>query len=348
MVSWNGDRRIVPYSIRVERDLRYNHPPNGGELFTANFDGNGGDLLKTISAFVEALPSHAHIDRDNRHFGKPSDVCRKGRTICWRMDGGESGRQSSIVLSRGDREQQRQLSGIEWAPFWVMAVVPENANHGWLLIEKDGRHTLPTEWRKELIKQFATVHKGYRLAISTIREESLWSTVENALDEPRVLGFEVAVRAPDGRSAHGYTRGMAEVNRKAFRSTDGPVPGRALRMFRRNYTGTQGPKGVREVDYPMEHDDLSDGDVKIRLREDVVEIKATVINAQGLERTIVFEGLDAQQTFVMEGTSDGQPSQHKFETECAAVVSDLASSGGVPIPRVGIIPSGCTPQTHPR
>lgn len=334
MARWNGDRKITPYTMRIERDLRFSHPPDAGETFVGNFDGNGGDLLTLISAFLEGLPTDNHVARDDRHFGKPTDVRRKGRTICWRMDGGESGRSSTIVLKRGGKQRTREKTGIEWEPFWVMAVVPKDANHGWLLIEKDGRHTLPTEWRKELIKQFAKVHPGYRLVISTIREESLWSSVENAMEDPRVIGFEVAmaVREPDGRSPQGYTRGMVGVNRSVFMSAGGPLPGFRLREFRRRFTGRQTAEGVREIDYPLDYDDMSDGDVKIRLKDDVVEIKATVVNAQGAVRTIAFEGLDAQQSFVMEGTSDGPPLQEKFVLECAAAIADLATSGGVPLP----------------
>lgn len=343
MARGNGDRRIVPFSIRVERDLRYSHPASDKELFVGNFDGGGSDLLTTISAFVEALPADVHIARDDRHFGMPTSIRRKGRSISWCMDGGESGRASSIVLKRGEEAQQRDRTGVEWVPFWVMAVVPKDANHGWLFVEKDGRHTLPTEWRKELIQQFAKTHKGYRLAISTIREESLWAQVENALDEPRVVGFEVALRAPDGKSPHGYTRGMAQVDRQVFRSTNGPVLGRVLRQFRRNYSGIRGPEGVMETNLPVDYDDLTDGNVKVQLMDGVVELKATLLNDAGVERTVAFEGLDGQQTFVMTGTSDAQPSQEKFETECAAVVSDLATSGGL-----SMLPGWDKPEwTHP-
>ncbi|MGF0313100.1 hypothetical protein [Rhodococcus sp. IEGM1428] len=333
MVSWTSDRKVVPYSMRVEVDRRILRTADERELFVANFNGAGADLLTSISAFVDGLPKGELVERELRHFGQPTDVRRVGRTLSWRMDGGESGRASSISLKKGGKQRQRYASGVEWSPFWVMATVPKDSNQGWLLIEKDGRYTLPTEWRAELIKQFALAHRGYRLVISTVREASLWSQVENALEEGRLVGCEVAIRAPtttkSSEGAQGYSRGMVEVNRRIFQASGGLLPGRRLRLFRRNFTRQLADGGLREIDLPLEVDDLADDRIKIRLRDDVVEIKATVLNDDGRERTITFEGLDAQQYFVMTGTTDEPPSQDKFVQECRTAVRDLAKAGGV-------------------
>ncbi len=335
MASWS-DRRIVPYTLRVELDRRVFRTDDNRELFVANFNGAGGDLLHTISSFVEALPADGLVERDMRHFGQARDIRRQGRTICWRMDGGESGRTSSIRLRRGAERQERDHSGVEWAPFWVFAVVPQNANQAWLLVEKDGRHTLPSEWRTELVKRFGEVHHGYRLVIGTVREASLWNQVENTND-PRLLGFEVALRSPDNPSATqhaaGYERGMVRVDRQMYLTPGDPLPGKRLREFRRRFTGNRTAHGIMEVDQPLDYDDLADERFHIRLRDDVAEIKATVLNEDGVRKTIVFEGgRDPIQTIVMSGTSDGPPSQDRFATECRSTVADLARSGGIALP----------------
>ncbi|MGQ4600383.1 hypothetical protein [Nocardia sp. R6R-6] len=337
MGKWGSDRRIVPYGMRVELDRRVFRPESiDREPYAANFNGAGADLLHVISSFIEALPADRLVERDERHFGLPSDIRRKGRTICWRMEGGESGRASSIKLTRDGEKQSRERSGVEWEPYWVHAVVPYNSNQAWLLIEKNGRYTLPTEWRKELAQQFATAYRGYKLRISTVREASLWSQVENAVDDNRLVGFEVALRSADTPSATsqaaGFERGMTKQTREIWAATDAPVPGHILRRFRRRYTRMRTPEGIRQIDAPLEVDDLADPRFQIRLRDDVAEIKATVLTEDGLSRTIVFEGLDPQQTYVMDDTSLGSPTQDRFIRDCRTAVGDLARSGGVALP----------------
>lgn len=337
-MAWDNDRRILCYSMRVELDLRvFKKEDKDRELFVANFNGAGADLLHAISSFVEALPADELVARDRRHFGQPRDVERQGRTICWRMDGGESGRATSVMLKKGDPWRNREPSGVEREPFWVFAVVPENANQAWLLIEKDGNHSLPSEWRDELVKRFAAAYHGYRLVIGTVREASLWSQVENSASD-RLLGFEVALRSPDNPSATGHAagfdRGMVRVDRRMYHVAGDAVMGKRLREFRRRYTGRRAPTGIIEVDEPLDFDDLTSDKYEIRLRDDVVEIKATVLNARGEPKTIVFEGgRDPIQSYIMTGTSQGQPLQPRFVSECRGVVKDLAQSGGVPLPQ---------------
>jgi hypothetical protein len=338
MATWGNDRRIVLYALRVELDLRvFRKEDKTREPFVANFNGSGGDLLHAISSFVEALPASELVARDMRHFGQPRDIRRQGRTICWRMDGGESGRATSVMLKRGDQWRTRELSGVEREPFWVFAVVPKNANQGWMLIEKHGHHTLPSEWRDELVKRFVEAYHGYRLVIGTVREASLWSQVENSTDD-RLLGFEVALRSPDNPSATGHAagfeRGMVRVDRQLYHVPGDAVMGKRLREFRRKWTGTTTPSGIIEIDEPLDYDDLADDKYQIRLRDDVVEIKASVLNARGEPKTIVFEGgRDPVQTIVMSGTSQGQPDRDRFVSECRSTVRDLAQSGGVALPQ---------------
>ncbi|AOE44061.1 hypothetical protein SEA_BLINO_45 [Gordonia phage Blino] len=332
MGTW-GDRRIVLYTLRVALDGRvFRTSAAAGEPFVANFNGSGADLLHFLSSFIEALPTDKHIERDERHFGQPTSIRRRGRTISWRMDGGESGRKSQIRLRRDADAQERDRSGVEWEPFWAFAVVPENSVVGWLLVEKAGRHSLPTEWRKELQRQFAGAYRGYRLEIGIVREMSLWAQVENALDEERLIGFEVAYRSASttaGSGAAGYERGMEKYERRMWRApADQPKKGRKLREFRRAHTKTL-IEGTREIELPFEADDLSDDRYTIRLRDDVAEIKATLYNSEGQPKTVVFEGLDPQQTIVMEDTALAPPDQDRFDTECRSAVRDLAASNMV-------------------
>lgn len=332
MARWAADKRIVPFSMRVEIDKRYTQRGDPGEIFVGNFNGSGGDLLHYFSSFIEALPLEDLVERDTRHFGQPTAISRLGRTILWQMDGGESGRASSITLRRGGRKRKRDRSGVEWEPFWAMAVVPKDSNQGWLLVEKDGRYTLPTEWRKELVTQFSNTYPGFRLVISTVRDASLWNQVENSTEE-RLLRFEVSLRSADttpaSRGAEGYTRGMVEVQKRIFHPVGNPAAGQRLRVMRRAFTRDLTPEGLVEISLPLEVDDLSDDRVKIRLRDDVEEIKATVLNDDNIERTIVFEGLDAQQTFVIENSAGEDVAEEVFARECRIAVRDLASTGGV-------------------
>jgi hypothetical protein len=110
-MAWGNDRRILCYSMRVELDLRvFKKEDKTRELFVANFNSSGGDLLHAVSSFIEALPAEELVARDRRHFGQPRDVERQGRTICWRMDGGESGRATSVMLKQGDRWRKREMT----------------------------------------------------------------------------------------------------------------------------------------------------------------------------------------------------------------------------------------------
>lgn len=338
MPVWNNNRRLALYTLRVELDRRvFRTADSTRELFVANFDASGGDLLHAISSFIVGLPTEGLVERDMRHFGQATDVRRRGRTIAWRMEGGESGRSSSIMLRKGDEWQTREPSGIERAPYWAFAVVPENSNQAWLMVEKDGNRSLPTEWRDELVKRFAAAYRGYRLVIGTVREASLWSQVESSADN-RLLGFEVALRSPDNPSssghAAGFEQGMVRIDRRIYQAAEpGGVIGKKLREFRRAFTGRRTPHGVLEVDEPLDYDDLADERNQIRLRDNVVEIKATVLNAEGRPKTVVFEGgRDPVQTIEMAGTSSGIPSQDHFVTECQSAVRDLAQSGGVALP----------------
>jgi hypothetical protein len=323
--------------MRVELDLRvFKKDDKTRELFVANFNSAGGDLLHAVSSFIEALPAEELVARDRRHFGQPREVLREGRTICWQMDGGESGRATSVMLKKGDVWRKREPSGVEREPFWVFAVVPKNANQAWLLIEKGGSHSLPTEWRDELVKQFAKAYHGYRLVISAVREASLWSQVENSSSD-RLLGFEVALRSPDNPSttghAAGFDRGMLRVDRRLYHVPGDAVMGKRLREFRRSFTGRRAPTGIVEVDEPLDFDDLGSDKYEVRLKDNVVEIKATVLNARGEPKIIVFEGgRDPVQSYVMAGTSQGQPTQPQFAAECRSAVKDLAQSGGVALP----------------
>ncbi|MFC8181681.1 hypothetical protein ACFULT_22610 [Rhodococcus sp. NPDC057297] len=216
-----------------------------------------------------------------------------------------------------------------------MAIVPKNSNQGWLLIEKDGRYTLPSEWRTELTRVFSRTYPGYRLVLSTIRDASLWNQVENSTEE-RLLRFEVALRSaettPANKGAEGFSRGMVEVQKRIFHPVQSKAEGRRLRELRRAFTRNLTPQGLVEIALPLEADDLSDDRVKIRLRDDVHEIKATVLNDDGIERTIVFEGLDAQQTFVIENSGGLDLGSDQFAQECRTAVKDLATAGGVTLP----------------
>ncbi|MGW4097156.1 hypothetical protein [Mycobacterium sp. NPDC004974] len=325
-----GERQIVPFGLRVELNghaARRKNPPPLSE-FPANFNAAGADLLVFLSSFIEALPAQM-VRRGDRHFGCPSNTKRRGRTILLQLHGGESGRRTTISLKHGDPEHQRETSGVEREPFWVAAVVPNNSNQAWLLVEKAGRHTVPTEWRTELSNAFKQAYPGYLLKISPITELSLWAQVENSTD-PRLLTFEAVMRDSSSGGDHsaGHPGNMARYDTQVWHS-DKARQGALLRQFRRMFTRKKTPTGLVEIDQPLDVDDLSDPNATIVLRDDVRQIKARVFNSEGKKKTVIFDGREPQMTVVMDGVFDISPSEVKFWEEARSVIVDLAANGGV-------------------
>lgn len=325
-----NERQIVPFGLRVELNghaARRKNPPPLSE-FPANFNAAGADLLIFLSSFIEALPAQM-VKRGDRHFGCPTKPARRGRTIILQMCGGESGRRTTIALKQGDRERTREASGVEWEPFWVAAVVPKNSNQAWLLVEKAGRHSIPTEWRTELASAFKDAYPGYVLKVSPITELSLWSQVENSTD-PRLLTFEAVMRDSSSGGDHsaGHPGNMARYDTQVWHS-DKARQGTLLRQFRRMFTRKKTLNGLVEIDQPLEVDDLSDPNVNIVLRDDVRQIKARVFNSEGKKKTVIFDGREPQMTIAMDGVFEISPSETKFWEEARSVVVDLAANGGV-------------------
>ncbi|MFT3660371.1 MAG: hypothetical protein QM809_02925 [Gordonia sp. (in: high G+C Gram-positive bacteria)] len=324
-MGWS-DRKICLYTLRIERDGRVFKNNDDRDPFVDNFDAAGGDLLVFISAFVAGLPADELVERDTRHFGQPREVVRRGRTICWEMDGGESGRSTAIKLKKKGKTRKREMSGVEWEPFFVYVVIPKNANVGWLLVEKDGRNSLPVEWREEMRRQFKATHAGYRLIVGTVREASLWSQVENAANEGRLLSFESATRSAKATTGTaGYQ--VEEVQSRTFLASGEPLPGRALRQWRRERTVTL--EGTTEVTLPDDVDDMSDDRYRVKLRDNIAYLKAVVFNHDGKPKTVTFEGLDPVQTIDIEDTATARPTQTRFMTDCRSAVKDLAVSSGI-------------------
>ena len=325
-----GERLIVPFALRVELNghaARRKNPPSLSG-FPANFNAAGADLLMFLSSFIEGLPDKM-VKRGDRHFGCPTEPRRRGRTIVLQICGGESGRRTTIALKDGDPEQTRESSGVEREPFWVAAVVPKNSNQAWLLVEKAGRHTIPTEWRTELTDTFKEAYPGYLLKISPITELSLWAQVENSAD-PRLLTFEAVMRDSDSGGDHstGHPGNMARYETQVWHS-DRATQGTFLRELRRMFTKEKTKSGLVEIDQPLDFDDLSDPDVKVVLRDDVRQIKARVLNSEGRKKTVIFDGREPQMTIMMDGVFDISPSETKFWEEARSVIVDLATNGGV-------------------
>ncbi|MFV8173817.1 hypothetical protein [Mycolicibacterium peregrinum] len=327
-----GERQIVAYGLRVEVDGRAqrrtkNPPPH--TPYPANFNGAGADLLTFFSSFINALPTDTLICRGDRHFGIPEEVERLGRTIRLRLSGGESGRRSKITLKAGGKEETREPSGVEWEPFRVAIVIPKDFNQGWLLVEKSGYHSVPTEWRQELVRAFKAAYPDYALKISTITEMSLWSQVENST-EPRLLAVEVIMRSSDSSGDHsaGHPANMATYDTHVWEAVHAQ-PGRVLRQLRRRFTRRKTKDGLVEITQPLDVDDLSDDDAKIELKDDVRQIKARVLNSEGRKKTVIFGGREPTMTIVMDGVFDLSPSATKFWQEARSAAVDLAISGGV-------------------
>lgn len=330
------DRRITPYALRVTLNghaKRRKEPPPITP-YPANFNNAGGDLLHFLSSFVEALlVNDQMVQRKNRHFGRPRKVARQGRTLLFRIYGGESGRNTRIKTTATSKEKKRDHTGVEREPFWVYAVVPADANQAWLLVETHGHHTVPGEWRTELADQFKAAYPGYVLGISQVAEMSLWTQVENSVD-PRLLRFEVVRRSADGAGDHsaGHPAGMVEYNKHIWEAPE-PRPGEALRALRRSFTRAKTKSGLVEITAPMEVDDLSDPDVTIDLDDGVMEIRARVLNSKGEPKTVVFDGREPRMSFVIEGVDAVPPNKKRFLREVRSAVEDLATGGGVSLPQ---------------
>ncbi|NKR72893.1 hypothetical protein GS492_09585 [Rhodococcus hoagii] len=326
---------IVPFAVRIDRNQQYKHSGTG-DVPLSNFDGEGADLLPELDAFVHGLPNTQLVQRDDRHFGRPRDITRSGRVLRWTMEGGESGKERDIVLDVGEKPRKRTRRGVEYSAYHAYAVIPKNSVTGWILVEKDGGDSLPSEWRAELVRQFKIRHPKFKLVVSQVRSASLWREVENALEEERVLSVEVAMRAEDKDPSATTGRGFP---REALASTtDLYLPphgkkgkGAFLRSIRRAFTfAKSATNGIIEIDLEDDLDELASEDLDVRLRSDVLEITARVTTDNGKRRkTIRFSGIrEPFESYLVEGLSD-RITPLRFADECRAHVKDLALEGGV-------------------
>ncbi|MET8317486.1 hypothetical protein ABZU78_25440 [Rhodococcus erythropolis] len=323
---------IVPFSVRIERNLQYKHSSTEVPLLS-NFDGRSADLLHTLFAFLNQLPTNELVERDFMHFGQPSSVKTEGRILRWVMQAGESGKERDIKLTKGDAARKRTADGVEWSSFHVYAVIPENAEFGWILVERESGDSLPSEWRTELCRFFKKKHPQFKLVLSQLRSTSLWREVENALEENRVLAVQVSHRAPSKdpgkESERGIPRDALSSITDLYEPPTGAATGMWLRLLRRACTVTKSSTGIVEMDLADDTDDLGDG-FEVKLRKEIIEITARVLLEDGRQKTVRFSGAhEPFESYVIEGLQGVRVNEIRFATECKLHVIDLAREGGI-------------------
>jgi hypothetical protein len=331
----SGETVIVPFSMRVEQSSDVTHKPKiEGALPLSNFDGQGGDLLKTFDAFLRGLLDHNElVKRKDDRFGQPTEVMRNGRTLAFAMQGGQSGLERSVRLDAASAEQKLKRDGLLSTHFHVWVVVPKNSTVGWVLVEKNGYDTLPGVWRREFVRAFKTRHRGYKVTISQIRNDAFWRLLEQGLNDPRVLDIKVLRRAqPSKRESEtrGFPLEVSKTEETLYKSDKGKMTGRQLKRIRRFFTLAKRSDGsVVEIDLADDaRDEFAEG-LDIRLAQDVLEI---TVHAEigGRRKTVRFSGAkEPAESYVVEGLNGTRVSVRTFRKECRSHTVDLAQVSGV-------------------
>jgi hypothetical protein len=331
----SADTVVVPFSIRVEQSTEVRHnPKTDGALPLSNFDGQGGDLLKTFDAFLRGLLEHNElVKRKDDHFGRPIDVERKGRTLSFAMEGGQSGRERSVRLDATSAEQTLKRDGLLSTHFHLWFVVPQNSTVGWLLVEKDGNDTVPGVWRREFVRAFKARHRGYKVTVSQIRNDAFWRLLEQGLDDPQVLDIKVLRRAQPSRresETRGFPLEVSKTEEALYKADKGKLTGRQLKRIRRFFTFAKRSDGsVVEIDLADDtRDEFAEG-LDIHLAQDVLEI---TVHAEigGRRKTVRFSGArEPAESYVIEGLNGTRVSPETFRKECRTHTVDLARVSGV-------------------
>ncbi|MFE5708935.1 hypothetical protein [Rhodococcus koreensis] len=329
---------IVPFAVRLQRNGHFTHT-SADEPILSNFDGRHADLLLEFDAFVRGLPGDSLVQRDDMHFGRPTDICREGRVLRWTMEAGQSGKERDIILTKGDTARKRLPDGVEYSSFHVYVVIPENSVTGWILVEKEAGDTLPSEWRSEFIAQFKKRYRKFIPKISQVRTAALWREVENAVSENRLLSVEVSQRTSDGNpldpeSTRGYPlEGLAATTLVYAPDQGGRWFGSKLRRLRRSFTTMKDAKGgLVHIDLNDPQDDFESG-VEIKLRHDISEITARVLTEDGRPKTIRFSGIrEPFESYIVEGLNGVRINGDRFAFECRLHATDLAKNSGVTLP----------------
>lgn len=331
------DTVIVPYSMRVEQSTEVRHKPKiDGPLPLSNFDGAGGDLLKTFDAYIRGfLLEDRLVDRGDDHYGKPTLINRAGRTLSFQMSGGESGRERTVRLDATSQDRKLKRDGMLATEFQVWVAVPGNSTVGWLLVEKDGYDTLPSIWRREFVQGFRSRHKGYKVTISQIRNDAFWRLLENGLDDPRVLDIKVLRRAQPSKretETRGFPLEVSKSEELVYRGPKGRMNGRQLKRIRRFFTVSKRTDGtVVEIDLADDaRDEFAEG-LDIKLAQDVLEITVHA-EIDGRRKTVRFSGArEPAESYVVEGLNGTRVTPETFRRECRGHTVDLARASGAPL-----------------
>ncbi|UVT31478.1 RexA family abortive infection protein [Mycobacterium phage Sejanus] len=324
----------MPYSMRVEQSSEVRHKPKiEGALPLSNFDGQGGDLLKTFDAFIRGLLTHNQlVERGDDRFGQPTDVVRKGRTVSFAMKGGATGLERWVRLDANSKEETLKRDGLLSTNFHVWCVVPQNSTVAWLLVEKNGYDSLPSVWRREFVRAFKARHRGYKVTISQIRNDAFWRLLEQGLDDPRVLEIKVLQRAqPSKRESEtrGFPLEVSKTEETLYRANKGRMTGRQLKRIRRFFTISKRSDGsIVEIDLADDsRDEFAEG-LDIRLAQDVLEITVHA-EIDGRRKTVRFSGArEPAESYVVEGLNGTRVSPEVFRRECRSHTVDLARVSG--------------------
>lgn len=338
MVRRGPEYVIVPYHVLVTK--KYARATDGNDdrhRPMSNFDGEGADLLHEFSAFISGLPSDVLVERDERHFGQPSNVERKGRTLRCRVTGGSSGIDSNLYDRARDVRFTRTISTVEESPFRLMFVAPAGSALGYLMVEGYRGRTLNSAFRAEFVAQFGTRYPDYAVVFESVGEAGLWQFAERLGDAAGVKQMEVVHREMDADTAQ--SMGLEDRTPLAGNYTETiqaergeQMTGEDMRRVREAHWKSDQLKVGTDA-YPLPNRPEKDGvewDGEVRLRDDITDISARVGIPGVGPRTVRLSGkFSPRVRYEVESSGDSEPSDTDLYSEAILHVRQLAEQEAV-------------------
>lgn len=167
---------LVAYSVhledrytRQERQRRTLAPMPGGD-----------DMLMVTSAYLESFRGRVGSYKDT-HFGRVTDITRRGRMIESSMRAGRGGMASDISdPARAAQEGtfKREPRHIEWVPVRQLVVIPPGSLTGYWFFESVGGRSLGAQYRRQFARDFTSRYPKLRPVFERIVAAELWTDYE--------------------------------------------------------------------------------------------------------------------------------------------------------------------------
>jgi len=338
MARRGSEYEVVPYHVLVTKKYtRATDANDDRDRLLGNFDGNGADLLHVFSAFVNGFPPEILVERDERHFGQPVDVVRKGRTLRLRIKGGASGIRSNLHDQTRNARFTRTLTTVEESAFRAMFVAPVVSALGYLMVEGYRGRTLAAAFRTEFVEKFRQRYPDYSLVFEAVGEAGLWRLAEQLGDQSGVKQMEVVHRelSPDAARSMGLETRTAVAGNytEIIKAEKGELmTGEDMQRVREAHWATHDLKPGTDA-YPLPNAPDDDGEAwngEVRLRDDITDISAKVdIPGVGAKTVRVSGKYSPRIRYAVDTVGDEEPSDSAFYTEVINHVRQLAQQEGV-------------------